>query len=69
MAPRNLGITLLSMSGVAFVIVCARLVWFAKSYTLGFDLPGIWRMWGRWILHWLLIATSGLALLRWRRPG
>ncbi len=67
MGLRDLGKVLLAVSGITFVLVFVRLAWLVKSYALGFDLLGIWRIWGGWILLWLLITGGGFVLLTVKR--
>ncbi len=64
---RDLGKVVLTVSGVILVLVFVRLAWLAKSYPLGFDLLGIWNMWGGWILLWLLITGGGFILFTVKR--
>jgi hypothetical protein len=64
---RDVGKVLLAVSGIVFTLVFARLAWLAKSYGLGFDLLGIWKVWGGWIFLWLLITGGGFFLLTVRR--
>ena len=68
MSTRDLGKLFLAVSGMTFVTVLARLAWAAGSYQIGFYLPGIWKMWGGWILLWLLITVVGLVLFLVKRP-
>lgn len=74
MVLRDLGKLLLAVSTITFVCVfvwLAWLIWPAKSASestqVGFYLPGVWSMWGGWILLWLLITGTGLALLTVKR--
>jgi len=62
-SPRTIGIVLLAISGIAFIVVFSRLAWLIRTYSIGFDLFGLARMWGGWIVLWLLTIGTGLFLL------
>ena len=67
MVSKDFGRALLAVSGVAFTLAFVRLAWLAKFYPLGFELFGIWRIWGGWILLWLVITGGGFILLNVKR--
>ncbi len=67
MVPRDLGKLILAISGIVLVLVLVRVGHILRSYSVGFDLLGIWKAWRGWILLWLLITVTGLTLLTVKR--
>lgn len=65
---KDLGKILLAVSSISFALAFVWLAWLIKSYPLSFDLIGICKIWGGWILLWLLITGGGFILLTVERP-
>ncbi len=68
MVTRDLGKLLLALSGIVFIFVVVRLGYILTSYSVGFDLLGIWKSWRGWIMVWLLVTAAGFTLLALKRP-
>jgi hypothetical protein len=67
---RAIGFGLVGVAGIAFAYVVMKLMTlFRSSASVGFDLSGIWRMWGVWITLWCVALVAGLWMIFSSRPA
>jgi hypothetical protein len=64
MSLKATGLGLVAIATIAFAYVVMKLMLlFRSSPSVGFDLPGIWRMWGVWIILWCVAWVAGLWMI------
>jgi hypothetical protein len=70
MSLKGTGLGLVGIAAIAFAYVALKLIFlFQSSASVGFDLPGIWRMWGVWIVLWCVALVAGLWMIVSSRPS
>jgi hypothetical protein len=70
MSLKATGYAMAGIAGIVFVYVVLKLVLLLRSYpSVGFDLSGIWRMWGVWIILWCIALVAGLWMIISSRPA
>jgi multisubunit Na+/H+ antiporter MnhB subunit len=68
------GLGLVGIAAIAFAYIVIKLMLlFRSSASVGFDLPGIWRMWAVWIIVWIILwcvaLVAGLWMIVSSRPA
>ena len=71
MSRKTIGQVLLSMGliALAYVVIKIVLLAYTHSFSIGFDLVGIWRLWGVWIVLWCIVMVTGLFMVRSRNSA
>ena len=64
MSLKTTGYALAGIAVIVFVYVVLKLMLlFRSSASVGFDLSGVWRMWGVWIILWCVALVAGLWMI------
>ena len=62
MAARDVGKAFIAISATTFLYLLVRLGLLVRSYSVGFDVLAMVRIWRAWLLLWLVVTVTGLVL-------